>query len=105
MHILDLTFTDGKRCRCIVMEPETEEEDAAGIRSIFQGRVASIERRVPECPEKLPWRRDGKVWRIGRFELTRIGEGRFRVTWPGGSTEGGKDEISQAVRENWRLGC
>lgn len=106
MHIHDLTFTDGKRCRCVVMEPEGELIDQAGIRSIFlDGYVASVERIIKPPPDKLPWRRDGQVWRIGQFELTRLDAGIFRVTWPGGSAEGGKDEVSAAVRENWRLGC
>lgn len=36
MHIYDLTFIDGKRCRCLVMEPsEDEQEDLDGVRTMF----------------------------------------------------------------------
>lgn len=87
------------------METTTEAEDEAGIRSIFHcGDQMLIERIIPPCPEKLPWRRDGNLWRIGRFELTRVMDGMFRLTWPRGSIDGGKDVISAAVRNHWGEG-
>lgn len=106
MHIYDLTFADGKRCRSIVMEPTTEQEDCAGMRSMFRdGYVLTMDRIIPPPPARLPWRRDGDCWRIGLFELRRLESGLFRVTWPGGSVEGGKEEVSAVVRGNWRFGC
>lgn len=105
MHIYDLTLSTGKRCRCLVMDPQGEDIDQDGIRSIFrEGQVASLERIVMPPPERLPWRRDGKVWRIGRFELRKLEGGEFVVTWPGGEVRGGKDQVSAAVREHWREG-
>jgi len=106
MHNYNLTFTDGKRSRCIVMEPKTEAEDSAGIASIFCGRLAGIERIIPDCPEKLPWKRDPSsgCWRLHRFTLRKDGA-QWVVEWPGGSAAGGKDEVSAAVRENWNEGC
>lgn len=108
MHILDLKFSDGRACRCIVMEPETDKSDQAGIRSIFhEGYLAGIERRIPPCPEKLSWKRDhaagDPVWRLHRFTLRKDGA-EWLVEWPGGSARGGKDEVSSAVRENWASG-
>lgn len=105
MHILDLTFSDGRACRCIVMEPTTDEEDQNGIRSIFHdGYLTGIERRIPECPEKLPWRRVSPgQWTLHRFTLSKHAYG-WLVEWPGGSVSGGKDEVSAAVRKNWVYG-
>lgn len=107
MNIYDLTFTDGKRCRCLVMEPAADEqEDLDGVRTMFHaGYLQSMERIIAPPPDKLPWRRDGDCWRIGRFELRRTGDGLFSVTWPGGEASGGKDEVSAAVRGNWRYGA
>ena len=102
MHIYDLTFTNGNRCRCIVMEPG--EDDAEGIGSIFQGRLASAVRVIPPCPARLPWVKDGEAWRLHRFTLRKDGGG-WLVEWPGGSARGSSAEVSQAVRDNWRLGC
>jgi hypothetical protein len=109
MHILDLTFSDGRACRCIVMEPTNDAEDQAGIRSIFKaGYLSSIERRIPPCPEKLPWEKDrghgDPVWRLHRFTL-RKDAGAWLVEWPGGSARGNKDEVSAALRNNWAAGC
>lgn len=103
MHILDLSFADGKRCRCIVMEPTTAEEDAAAVRSMFHaGYLVAVERVMPRPPAKLPWRRDGSGgWVLHGFRLDKLEAGRFRVVWPGGEVEGGKDEVSEAVRANW----
>lgn len=109
MQILDLTFSDGRACRCIVMEPTTDAEDQAGIRSIFcEGYLVSIERQIPQCPEKLPWRRDRSspepLWRLARFELRKDGD-QWRLGWPFGSITGSRDEVSAGVRDNWRDGC
>lgn len=113
MHILDLTFSDGRQCRAIVMEPETDEKDQAGIRSIFhEGYLTGIERRIPPCPEKLPWKRNHgsgePVWRLHRFELRRRTSGPgndWHLTWPGGELfSSSKDEVSAAVRNNWVSG-
>lgn len=106
MNFYDLTFTDGKTGRCIVMVPDADPAvDVAGVHSIFRdGYLTSMTRVIGEPPAKLPWKRDGAGWRIGSFRLGRLDAGRFRVTWPGGSAEGGKEEISQAVRRNWAKG-
>lgn len=106
MKSYDITFTDGKTCRCIIMEPDADPAiDVAGVHSIFHaGYLSSMTRVIGEPPAKLPWRRDGSIWRIGSFELTKLEAGWFRVTWPGGSDEGGKDDISAVVRENWSDG-
>ena len=100
MRVLDLTFTNGKACRCIVMEPGDPSEDEAGIREIFQGRLESITARLPPCPAKLPWQRAGDVWRLHSFGLRRDGD-QWSLTWPGGSFTGASDEVSQTVRNNW----
>lgn len=99
MKFYDLEFSDGKRCRMI-------DPDGDGLEPTnFQpGYMVSMTRIIGEPPAKLPWKRDGQAWRIGSFELVKLESGRFRVTWPDGSAEGGKDEISQAVRENWAKG-
>lgn len=104
MQILDLTFTNGQRCRCIVMDPQSNAEDEAGIRSIFCGRLEAVERRIPECPEKLPWKRDGSVFRLARFTLEKSGD-QWRLTWPDGEVVGDREVVSAAVRENWEFGC
>lgn len=106
MNFYDLTFSDGKTGRCIVMEPDADPAvDVAGVHSIFHdGYLASMTRVIGDPPARLPWKRDGQAWRLGSFELIKLDGGRFRVTWPNGSEEGGKDEISAAVRENWSKG-
>jgi hypothetical protein len=100
MHSYDLVFADGKRCR--YLDPD---EDGLIPSNFHSGYLVSVERIIPPIPEKLPWRRTGaKEWRIGKFVLVRLDDG-FEVSWPGGSACGGKEEVSKAVRENWRLGC
>lgn len=106
MKVFDLDFTDGKRCRCIVMEPlDDEDSDKKGVQSIFHpGYVTGMRRIIAPPSEKLPWKREGDVWRLHRFELRKFESGSFRCEWPGGSVEGGKDAISSAVREHWAEG-
>ena len=100
MKFYDLTFTDGKRCRMI-------DPDGDGLLPTnFQpGYLVAMDRIITPPPDKLPWRKDGDVWRLGSFELVKLEPGKFRVSWPGGSAEGGKEEVSAAVRENWADGC
>lgn len=59
MKVFDLDFTDGKRCRCIVMEPlDDEDADKKGVQSIFHpGYVTGMRRIIAPPPEKLPWKR------------------------------------------------
>lgn len=106
MHIHHLTFADGKTCTALVMEPsDIPGEDERGITNIFHpGYLARMERVVPEPPSKLPWKRQGDRWVLGRFVLRRQEEV-FLLEWPGGSIVGGKEEVSSAVRENWKDGC
>lgn len=106
MNFYDLTFTDGKTGRCIVMEPDADPAvDVAGVHSIFRdGYLASMALVIGEPPDRLPWKRDGSAWRIGSFVLAKLAPDLFRVTWPGGEATGGKEEISAAVRENWTNG-
>lgn len=107
MRIYDLTFADNKRCRCIAMDAsETEEQDINSIRQGFHpGYVSGVDRIVPPIPDVLPWKRDGQVWRLHQFELSRLSAGQFELSWPGGSMRGSKDEVRQAVVDNWRSGC
>lgn len=67
-------------------------------------RLESMRRIIAPPPENLPWKRDGDIWRLHRFELRKLESGSFRCEWPGGSIEGGKDAISSAVREHWSEG-
>lgn len=106
MHIYDLTFTDGKTCRCIIPEPESEAQELASMQAMFGGdRLKSMTRIVAPPPEKLPWKRSGDKWVLHRFELRKLESGYFRCEWPGGSIEGGGEEISAGVRANWADGC
>lgn len=107
MHIFDLTFTDGKKCRYLSPEPEaTEEAERAGLAAMFCGRLASMVRIIAPPPEKLPWRRVANDrWQLHNFTLTRVRAGWFYLLWPDGSTEGEKDHVSAAVREKWEKGC
>lgn len=103
MKVFDLDFIDGKFCRCIVMEPlDDEDADKKGVQSIFHpGYVTGMRRIIAPPPEKLPWKRSGDVWHLHRFELRKLYEFRFALSWPGGSLEGSKEEISAAVRRHW----
>lgn len=102
MQVYDIHFSDGKSCRCIVPFPADDEaEDLNQLRIGFHpGYVTEIVKVIPPPPTKLPWRRDGEVWRIGSFELRKEVD-QFVCVWPGGEVSGGKDVISAAVRENW----
>jgi len=99
MHTYHLIFADGKTCT--MLDPDEEGLVPCNFKP---GYLVSMTRVIAAAPTKLPWVRDGQVWRIGSFELTRLEAGLFRVTWTGGSSEGGKDEVSAAVRENWTSG-
>lgn len=102
MKIYDLEFTDGKRCRYIAAQPEdSEQEELQGLRDMFCGRLVSMTRIIAPAPTKLPWKRDGSVWRIAGFTLSKRGD-KFHCEWPGGEIVGGKDEVSAAVRESWQ---
>lgn len=105
MRVYDLTFTNGKSCRCIIPDPEGEDVELAGLKDMFGGRLESMKRIIAPPPDKLPWVRKGEEWRLHSFVLRRIYAGVFRLDWPGGSIEGGKDEVSAAARENWEKGC
>lgn len=107
MNFYDLKFTDGKTGRCIVMEPDADPAvDVAGVHSIFHyGYLATMTRVIAPPPTKLPWKRVANDrWELHRFVLTRVSAGHFYLTWPNGSTEGDKDHVSAAVRENWANG-
>ena len=92
MHTYQLTFADGKTCRCIIMEPEEDPAvDVLGVHSIFApGYLVTMDRVIAPPPERLPWKRDGAVWRL---------------SWPGGGVYGTKEQVSAAVRENWTSGA
>ena len=107
MNFYDLTFADGKTGRCIIMEPEEDPAiDVAGVHSIFApGYLVTMDRVIAPPPARLPWKRVANDrWELHRFTLTRISAGYFYLTWPDGSTEGGKDHVSATVRENWKFG-
>lgn len=97
MKTFDLTFSDGKRCRLIDMEG-----DGLPPTNFHEGYLVGFERVIEPPPAKLPWKKDGDVWRIEGFTLRKLDGGRFRVEWDGGSVDGGKDDVSRAVRENWK---
>lgn len=108
MKIYDLIFTDGKQCRHIVPQPQdTEEEELRITQAIFCGRLASMVRIIAPPPEKLPWKRSGKAWKLHNFDLMKNTEnGEFILSWPGGAlVSKDKDAISAAARSNWHLGC
>lgn len=107
MLIFDLTFTDGKACRYLCPDPEASEQtERASLEAIFCGRLASMVRIITPPPERLPWRRVANDrWELNRFMLTRISAGYFYLLWPDGSTEGDREHVSAAVRQNWEKGC
>lgn len=106
MNFYDLVFADGKTGRCIVMVPDEDPAvDVAGVHSIFRdGYLVTMARVIAPPPTKLPWKRDGAVWRLHRFVLRKDG-GLWRLSWPGGGVYGTKEHISAAVRENWTSGA
>lgn len=107
MNFYDLVFADGKTGRCIVMEPDEDPAiDVAGVHSIFApGYLVTMDRVIAPPPERLPWKRVANDRReLHRFLLTRVSAGHFYLTWPDGSTEGDKDHVSAAVRQNWTNG-
>jgi hypothetical protein len=89
------------------MEPEEDPSiDVSGVHSIFRdGYLVTMDRVIAPPPARLPWRRVANDrWELHRFVLTRVSAGHFYLTWPDGSTEGDKDHVSAAVRENWSFG-
>lgn len=108
MLIFDLKFTDGKACRYLCPDPEaTEQTERAALEAIFCGRLASMVRIIAPPPERLPWKRYGKTWKLHNFDLMKNTEnGEFILSWPGGSlVSKERDAISAAVRLNWEKGC
>lgn len=107
MKIFDLSFSDGKGCRCIVLEEsDSDEEDCRQLRDKFRaGYVTDIRKVVAPPPARLPWiRATQDTWTLGLFILTRIGEGLLNCRWPDGDITGDKEEISAVVRLNWESG-
>lgn len=107
LKVFDLQFSDGKRCRCISMEPDPDElVERSNVESIFHpGYVTEMRRIVAPPPEKLPWKRThAGRWELGQFALMKKEGGLFHLFWPGGSVEGDKNAISSAVREHWAEG-
>lgn len=103
MNFYDLEFTDGKTGRCIVMEPDADPAvDVAGVHSIFRdGYLSRMTRVIGAPPAKLPWKRVANDrWELHRFILRKDGD-LWRLSWPGGGVYGDKEQVSQAVRENW----
>jgi hypothetical protein len=107
MKIFDLKFSDGKGCRCIVLEESAnDDEDKRQLTAKFRdGYVIDIRKVIAPPPVKLPWvRATNDTWTLGLFILTRIGEGLLNCRWPGGDITGDKEEISAVVRLNWESG-
>lgn len=107
MKIFDLTFSDGKSCRCIVLEEsDSDEEDCRQLRDKFRaGYVTDIRKVISPPPAKLPWvRAANDTWTLGLFILKRSVEGVMTCSWPDGEVTGDKEEISAVVRLNWESG-
>lgn len=107
MKVFDLSFTDGKSCRCIVLEESADDpEEERQLRNNFHpGYVATVARVMPPPPTKIPWKRQHKtMWTCGLFALSKLDSGDFHCFWPGGEVTGDKAAVSKAVRENWNLG-
>lgn len=107
MHTYQLKFSDGKTCRCIVMEPGQDAAvDVAGVHSIFhEGYLQSMQRVIAPPPARLPWKRVANDrWELHRFVLRKDGD-LWRLSWPGGGVYGDKEHVSAAVRENWTNGA
>lgn len=114
MKVFDLSFNDGKSCRCIVLEESADDaEEARHLISTFHpGYVVDVKRVMPPAPSKLPWKRDGKeCWRLNQFTLTKItdedsGESNgWRLQWLDQTLFcNDKESISTAVRANWTSG-
>lgn len=111
MKVFDLSFSDGKSCRCIVLEESADDaEEARQLISTFHpGYVVDVKRVMPPAPSKLPWRRSGEnCWRLNQFTLSKIidsvsGE---QVGWCLKWLDqtlfcNDKESISAAVRANW----
>lgn len=110
MKVFDLAFSDGKRCRCIIPDPEPDETELINLKGMFgHDRLELMHRIVAPPPEKLPWKREAEDrWSLHSFELQRKGIGsekEFVLAWPGGILAS-KDPavISSAVREHWAEG-
>lgn len=106
MKLFDLRFSDGKGCRCIVLEESgSDAEEERQLRSKFgDDRVVNVTRIKPAAPSKLPWvRQSPGLWIIGLFALSRLPSGEFHCFWPGGEVTGDKDLISSTVRQHWHL--
>lgn len=56
MRSYDIVFADGKKCRCLAPEDETEEQDRAALADIFcrEGYIVSITRCIPPILRKCP---------------------------------------------------
>lgn len=107
MKIFDLSFIDGKSCRCIVLEESADDaEEVRQLRNNFHpGYVVDVERVIPPPPSKLPWVAQRKgLWTPGLFILSRIDAETFQLEWPGGSASGDKEEISATVRLHYLEG-
>lgn len=107
MHIYDLSFADGKSCRCIVMQPcEDSADDVRGVTGIFRpDYLQAMTRVIAPAPAKIPWKKQSpSLWTCGLFALSKLDADRFHCFWPGGEITGGKDEVSAAVRNNWSKG-
>ena len=111
LKVFDIQFSDGKRCRCISMEPDPDEAvERSNVESIFHpGYVTEMRRIVAPPPEKLPWKRQAaNLWSIdnGRriFALSKLPSGEFHCFWSGGEVIGDKSSISSAVRKHWAEG-
>lgn len=103
MKVFDLHFTDGKSCRCIIPEPESDADELSALRDMFGAdRLESMRRIIAPPPEKLPWKRQSaNLWTLGLFALSKLPDGSFHCFWPGGEVSGGKEDISAAVRQHW----
>ena len=109
LKVFDLQFSDGKRCRCISMEPDPDEAvERSNVESIFHpGYVTEMHRIVAPPPEKLPWKKVGNHWEIGQFKLRKCkpdpdGSQVWCLDYPGVSAYLDAKGVAETVRREWQ---
>jgi hypothetical protein len=108
LKVFDLQFSDGKRCRCIIPEPESDESELSNLKGMFgSDRLESMSRIVAPPPEKLPWKKVGSHWEIGQFKLRKCapdpdGLQVWCLDYPGVSAYLDAKGVADTVRREWQ---